>query len=67
LTPAAPVLWRGGGQGYFYALDARTGKELWKANLGGAIVMAPITYRINGRQYLSVISGHTLVTFALRD
>jgi len=29
--------------------------------------MAPVTYMVNGRQYVSVISGHTLVTFALRD
>ncbi len=42
-------------------------RELWKANLGGSIVMAPITYRIDGQQYVSVISGHTLVTFALRN
>ena len=53
--------------GYVYALDAKTGKELWKANLGGSIVNAPITYQIDGKQYVSVISGHTLVTFALRN
>jgi len=29
--------------------------------------MAPITYMVDGRQYVSVISGHTLVTFGLRD
>ena len=29
--------------------------------------MAPITYTVDGKQYVSVISGHTLVTFALRD
>ena len=29
--------------------------------------MAPITYMVDGKQYVSVISGHTLVTFALRD
>jgi hypothetical protein len=38
-----------------------------KASLGGSIVMAPITYQIDGKQYLSVTSEHTLVTFALRD
>ena len=67
LTTASDLLFTGGREGYFYALDAKTGKELWKANLGGSIVMAPITYRIDGQQYVSVISGHTLVTFALRD
>jgi len=29
--------------------------------------MAPITYRIDGQQYVSVISRHPLVTFALRN
>ena len=36
-------------------------------SLGGNIVMAPMTYEVAGKQYVSVISGHTLVTFALRD
>ena len=49
------------------ALDARTGALLWKASLGGQIVMGPITYMVDGKQYLSVIAGHTLVTFGLRD
>ena len=33
----------------------------------GQIVMAPITFQVDGEQYVSVISGHTLVTFGLRD
>jgi len=67
LTTASDLLFTGGREGYFYALDGRTGKVLWKASLGGQIVMAPITYEVDGKQYVSVISGHTLVTFALRD
>ena len=67
LTTASDLLFTGGREGYFYALDARTGALLWKASLGGQIVMAPITYVVDGKQYVSVIAGHTLVTFALRD
>jgi alcohol dehydrogenase (cytochrome c) len=67
LTTASDLLFTGGREGYFYALDAKTGKELWKASLGGSIVMAPITYQLDGKQYVSVISGHNLVTFALRN
>jgi alcohol dehydrogenase (cytochrome c) len=67
LTTASDLLFTGGREGYFHALDARTGKLLWKASLGGQIVMAPITFQVDGKQYVSVISGHTLVTFALRD
>ena len=45
LTTASDLLFTGGREGYFKAIDARTGKLLWKASLGGQIVMAPITYR----------------------
>ena len=38
LTTASDLLFTGGREGYFHALDARTGKLLWKASLGGQIV-----------------------------
>jgi alcohol dehydrogenase (cytochrome c) len=66
LTTASDLLFTGGREGYFYALDARTGDELWKASLGGQIVNGPITYAIDGAQYVSAISGNSLVTFRLR-
>ena len=67
LTTASDLLFTGGREGHFHALDARTGELLWKASLGGQIVMAPVTYMVNGRQHIAVISGNMLVTFALRD
>ena len=67
LTTASDVLFTGGREGYFYALDARTGAMLWKASLGGQIVMGPIAYAVDGKQYVSVISGNSLVTFGLRE
>jgi alcohol dehydrogenase (cytochrome c) len=66
LTTATDLLFTGGREGYFYALDARTGTELWKASLGGQIVNGPITYLVDGVQYVAVISGHSLVTFKVR-
>ena len=66
LTTESNLLFTGGREGYFHALDARTGELLWKASLGAQIVMAPITFMVDGTQYVSVISGHVLVTFALR-
>jgi alcohol dehydrogenase (cytochrome c) len=67
LTTATDLLFTGGREGHFTALDARTGTLLWRASLGGQIVMAPITYMVDGKQYVSVIAGHTLVTFGLRE
>jgi alcohol dehydrogenase (cytochrome c) len=67
LTTATDLLFTGGREGHFHALDARSGELLWKASLGGQIVMAPVTFQVNGVQYVSVVSGHVLVTFALRS
>jgi alcohol dehydrogenase (cytochrome c) len=67
LTTASDLLFTGGREGSFYALDARTGAELWKASLGGQIVNGPMTYAVDGKQYVTVISGNSLLTFGLRD
>jgi alcohol dehydrogenase (cytochrome c) len=67
LTTATDLLFTGGREGYFYAFDARNGRPVWKTNLGGSIVNAPITYEIDGKQYVSVIAGNILSTFALQD
>jgi alcohol dehydrogenase (cytochrome c) len=67
LTTGSDLVFTGGREGYFQALDARTGALLWKTNLGGQIVSGPMSYQVNGKQYVSVIAGLSLVTFALRD
>ena len=67
LTTASDLLFTGGREGYIHAIDARTGELLWKRNMGGQIVMPPITYMVDGVQYLSFISGHVLATFALPE
>ena len=67
LTTASDILFTGGREGYFQALDARSGELLWKTNLGGQIVNGPIAYAVEGQQYIATISGHSLVAFGLRD
>ncbi len=67
LTTATDLLFTGGREGYFMALDAKTGALLWKTSLGGQIVMGPVTYLVEGRQYVTVIAGNALFTFGLRD
>ena len=67
LTTASDLLFTGARSGYFQALDARTGHLLWKVSLGSQIINGPMTYEVDGRQYVAVISGHALSTFALRD
>ncbi len=50
----------------FYALDARTGKKLWETNLGPSVSAGPMTYSVNGKQYVSIQGGTSLFTFALQ-
>jgi len=66
LTTAADVLFTGGREGYFHAIDARSGTLLWKTNLGAQIVNGPITYEVDGKQYVAAISGLSLCVFGLR-
>ena len=67
LTTASDLLFTGGREGHFQALDARTGALLWKASLGAQIANAPITYQVDGKQYVATISGLALCVFGLRE
>jgi alcohol dehydrogenase (cytochrome c) len=66
LTTATDVLFTGGREGYFFALDARDGSLLWKIQLGGPIQNGPMTYSVNGRQYVAVSASTSLFVFGLR-
>ena len=65
LTTASDLLFTGNRDQYFYALDARSGKQLWKRYLGGLVAASPITYLVDGKQYVSIAAGHSLFTFGL--
>ena len=67
LTTASDLLFTGARSGYFQALDARTGALLWRASLGSQIVNGPMTYEVEGKQYVAIIAGYALSTFALPD
>ena len=60
LTTAGGLAFHGDLKGWFYALDAKTGKQLWKFNTGSGITAAPMTYVLDGKQYVAVVSGRTL-------
>ncbi len=67
LTTASDVLFSGGRDGAFFALDARSGKLLWQTNLGPSVAAGPMTYAVNGKQYVSVMAGNSMFTFGLRE
>ena len=66
LTTDTDLLFAGGRDGHFVALDARNGNVLWNATLGGGIFAGPMTYSVNGKQYVAISAGSSLYTFALR-
>ena len=66
LTTASDLLFTGGREGFFHALDARTGKLLWKVNAGGEIAMGPMTYQVNGKQYVAFSAGSSLFVYGLK-
>jgi outer membrane protein assembly factor BamB len=66
LTTASDLLFVGGREGYFHALDARTGSLIWKATVGGEVAAGPMTYEVDGKQYVGVAAGHSFFSFALR-
>jgi alcohol dehydrogenase (cytochrome c) len=53
--------------GYFYALDAGTGRQLWRTSLAGSAHSGPVTYRAGGTQYVAVTGGNVLFAFARRQ
>jgi alcohol dehydrogenase (cytochrome c) len=65
LTTASDLLFSGGREGFFYALDARTGTLLWKAPVAGIVQAAPMSYGIGGRQYVAIAAGNSLYAYAL--
>lgn len=67
LTTASDVLFSGNREGHFFALDARSGKLLWTKYLGGQVIASPMTYSVNGKQYVAIASGGALFAFRLRD
>jgi len=57
LATASDLVFSGEMDGHLSAFDARSGKKLWSFNLGVAVGAPPITYRVNGVQYVAVAAG----------
>jgi alcohol dehydrogenase (cytochrome c) len=65
LSTAGGLVFTGDAEGNFIALDAATGKPSWHFQCGAPSYSAPMTYAINGKQYIAVAAGSTCFTFAL--
>jgi quinohemoprotein ethanol dehydrogenase len=57
LTTAGDLVFQGTAEGNFNAYSAVDGKQLWQFNAGLGIIAAPMSYSVNGKQYISVLVG----------
>jgi alcohol dehydrogenase (cytochrome c) len=67
LSTSSDLVFAGGREGYFFALDAKTGNLLWRSMVGGQVAAGPMTYSVNGRQYVAISAGNNLFVWALRQ
>jgi len=65
LSTAGGVVFGGSSEGFFFALDAGSGKPLWRFPTGGAIFANPISFLSDGKQHIAIAAGHALFVFAL--
>ncbi len=57
LVTAGNLLFTGNAEGSFQAFDAETGAQLWAYQTGSGMRAAPISFRLDGRQYVAIASG----------
>jgi alcohol dehydrogenase (cytochrome c) len=57
LVTGSGLLFSGDVEGNAFALDAKTGEHLWSYHTGGGISGSPISYSVNGRQYIAIPTG----------
>ena len=67
LGTAGGLLFYGDPSGYFVAVDERNGKTVWRTPLHATLKTSPMTYSVNGKQYVTLAAGSNIMTFALRE
>jgi len=67
LSTAGDLVFGGGMEGNFVALDARSGQLLWHVNLGGPNASGPISYAVDGKQYIVGTGQGSMFVFALPE
>jgi alcohol dehydrogenase (cytochrome c) len=65
MATAGGLLFAGSGEGNFFALDADNGEPLWQFQTGGAVRSNPISFAVEGKQFVAVSSGQALFVFGL--
>ena len=66
LATAGDLIFQGTDAGEFYAFDAQTGEQLFMERAPRGIRASPLTYQVNGTQYVTIIATDTVLTFGLQ-
>ncbi|HXB74542.1 MAG TPA: PQQ-dependent dehydrogenase, methanol/ethanol family [Candidatus Acidoferrales bacterium] len=66
MATAGGLVFYGDGNGAFIAADAKNGKLLWHFNTGQSWKAGPMTYTVDGKQYIGMAAGSTILAFSLR-
>jgi alcohol dehydrogenase (cytochrome c) len=65
LVTAGNLLFCADAEGNFFALNAETGQPLWNIQLGNSVRANPITYAVDGKQYVESAAGNSIFVFSL--
>ena len=65
VSTAGGVVFFGDDDGQLVALGEETGRHLWHFYMGQLLTASPITYSVDGKQYLSIASATDIFTFGL--
>ncbi|HCE02900.1 MAG TPA: PQQ-dependent dehydrogenase, methanol/ethanol family [Acidobacteria bacterium] len=67
MATAGDLVFGGTADGFFFALDAESGEELWHKSVGGRVHSAPMAYAVDGKQHVAIAAGNAVFSFALPD
>ena len=67
LATAGNVVFGAIRDGNLVALDAKSGEHLWHFQTGASVAASPISYGVDGRQFIAIAAGNTVYAFALPD
>jgi len=65
LSTAGGLVFGGADEGNFFALDAESGELLWDLQLGASIRANPMSFAVDGKQYVAVAAGYSVYVFGL--
>jgi alcohol dehydrogenase (cytochrome c) len=65
VSTASGVLFSGDDDGNMLALEAKTGRHLWHFSTGDLMTASPITYEVDGKQYVAIAAGTNVFAFGL--